>query len=366
MPDIILTPSDFVAVLNQTLEYAYPIVSIVGELSNFKVSKNKWVYFDLKDDTASVKFFGTIYSLPGPLEDGLVLQVTGQPRLNPLYGFSITVQSITAVGEGSLKRAADLLMVKLNKEGLFDPTRKRELPYAPASIGLIASKESAAYADFMKILNSRWGGVHIIHADVQVQGEPAVSDVVRAIEMLNQHAAPEVIVITRGGGSADDLAAFNSEQITRAVAGSRIPTLVAIGHESDICLAELAADQRASTPSNAAELLVPDKKSVISELKSARMTIRTSLRSIITMHNEELKAARGNILTALDRTLTKSQHSLSQQAALLAALNPMAILSRGFSIIRSNGEVVSSVKSLKPDQKISIEMHDGTVQGTIS
>jgi exodeoxyribonuclease VII large subunit len=151
-----LTPTDFVAVLNQTLETAYPHVVIEGELSNFRISKNRWVYFDLKDDHASVKFFGTVYSLPGPLEEGMLLKVSGSPRLHPLFGFSVNFQTIELSGEGTIKKAFELLLKKLTLEGLFDDSRKRRLPYPPQTIGLITSRESAAYADFTKIINARW------------------------------------------------------------------------------------------------------------------------------------------------------------------------------------------------------------------
>ena len=128
--------------MNQTLEYAYPNVVIVGELANFKVSKNKWIYFDLKDEFASVRFFGTVYVLPGPLEDGMLMEVRGNPRLHPQFGFSVNVQSMRPVGKGSIKKAANLLEAKLRSEGLFDESRKRLLPHPPQTIGLITSKES--------------------------------------------------------------------------------------------------------------------------------------------------------------------------------------------------------------------------------
>src|SRR5665213_3602045 len=275
--EIELGVSDFVALLNQTLEYAYPGVVITGELANFRVSKNKWVYFDLKDELASVKFFGSVYNLPGPLEDGMLLRVRGQPRLHPLYGFSVTVSSIQPAGEGSIKRAAALLQAKLAAEGLFDESRKRPLPYPPSRIGLITSAQSAAYADFIKIINARWQGVEIQLIDVQVQGEVAPDQITAALERFNGEAEPpETIVIIRGGGSAEDLAAFSTEQVTRAVAASRVPTLVAIGHEIDLSLAELAADRRASTPSNAAELLVPDRAQALAQLRIAAETLAHS------------------------------------------------------------------------------------------
>lgn len=367
MQELVFTPTDFVAVLNQTLEYAYPSVSIVGELSNFKVSKNRWVYFDLKDETASVKFFGTIHNLPGPLEDGMVVQVTGQPRLSPQYGFSVTFQTIKPVGEGSLKRAADLLLAKLDKEGLFDPARKRPLPYPPTHIGLIASKESAGYADFNKVLNARWGGVKISHVDVQVQGEKAASDVVSALELLNQHGTrPEVIVITRGGGSADDLAAFSSEQVTRAVAASRIPTLVAIGHEVDISLAELAADKRASTPSNAAELLVPDKKTLALQLGSTRKELGSSLAKLLVNQQDYIKAKAVSLNQALLNIFSTASELLQQNKTLLAVLNPEAALKRGYAVIRGKQGVIKSIKQLKSGDSFKLQLQDGSAQAIVN
>jgi len=160
---IIYSVTDFVAVFNQTIQYAYPFVVIEGELSSFRVSKGRWVYFDLKDETSNVKFFGNVHQLPGPLEDGMKLRVSGTPQLHPNYGFSITIQSIALAGEGTIKKASQLLEMRLRKEGLFDFARKRALPYPPERIGLIASGDSAAYSDFIKIINARWGGVEINH-----------------------------------------------------------------------------------------------------------------------------------------------------------------------------------------------------------
>lgn len=366
MQELVLSVSDFVVVFNQTLEYAYPNVTIQGELSNFRVSKNRWVYFDLKDETASVKFFGTVYQLPGPLEDGLLVQVNGQPRLHPLYGFSINVQFIQPVGEGSLKRAAALLETKLAAEGLFDPTRKRPLPYPPKRIGLITSAESAAYRDFTKILNQRWGGAEILLADTQVQGEPAISQISAALEYFNTHADPvDVIVITRGGGSAEDMAVFNVEQVVRAVAGSRIPTLVAIGHEIDICLAEMAADVRASTPSNAAELLVPDKVAVLRNLEQTKNELARVTRGIIADEYAQAKRFTNTLETIMNQLLHRTEENIQQQAVLLEAYNPFRILKRGYSVTSINGKTINSVQHLKIADKLSIRMVDGNVETII-
>jgi len=360
--ELVFSVSDFVAVLNQTLEYAYPTVTIVGELSNFRISKNKWVYFDLKDEYSSVKFFGTIYQLSGPLEDGLTMQVRGVPRLHPLYGFSVTAQSMQPVGEGSIKKAASLLQEKLAKEGLFDPSRKRAIPYPPKSVGLIASSESAAYHDFIKVLNERWCGVDISLADVQVQGEAAIGQIVAAIEHFNQQAIPpEVLIVTRGGGSADDLAVFSTEQVTRAVAGSRIPTIVAIGHEVDISLAELAADMRASTPSNAAQLLTPDKKATLNQLNISSDTLWSMVQNIFSGQIDDLARKSLDLGNYIGSTLDRAEQLLKANNNLLEALSPKSVLKRGFAIIRSTGKVVDKAKGIAIGKELSLELADGYI-----
>lgn len=367
-PELAFSVSDFVAVLNQSMDYAFPSVTIVGELANFRISKNRWVYFDLKDELSSVKFFGTVYQLSGPLEDGLMLQVRGAPRLHNQFGFSLTVQSLSPVGEGSIKKAAALLEAKLAAEGLFDPARKRSLPYPPKRIGLIASGESAAYKDFMKILNARFSGVEVLHADVQVQGEPAPRQIVRAIDYFNTHAEPvDVLVVTRGGGSAEDLAAFSTEQVTRAVAGSRIPTLVAIGHEVDISLAELAADQRASTPSNAAELLVPDKTYEIEKLTLQRQQLADSLKQGLKDSKQQLVDKATELSRLLEQLLKLTRQNLHTQLQLLEALSPQAALQRGYAVLRTgNGTVVRSVQQVKPYDQATVQLANGSLEVTVN
>lgn len=351
--------SEFVALLNQTLDIVYPSVTITGELANLRVSKGKWLYFDLKDDAASVKFFGTIYNLPGPLEDGMLLKVRGAPRLHHLYGFSVNVQSIQPAGEGSIKKAAQLLEAKLMAEGLFDEARKRTLPYPPERIGLITSRQAAAYADFTKILNARWGGLEVILADVQVQGEPAVEQIVRAVESFNALAEPpDVLVMIRGGGSPEDLAAFSSEQVTRAVAASRVPTMVAIGHESDISLAELAADRRASTPSNAAELLVPDKKQLKAVLKEHNRSLSQGVQKHLHGARQELRHAGAQLAQAAAAALKHQRVHLYGQLQLLNALSPAAVLNRGYAIVRRGDSIVRGAAGLSAGDIVNIELID--------
>jgi exodeoxyribonuclease VII large subunit len=367
MNELALTVGEFVGLLNQTLDYAYPNVTITGELANYRVSKNRWVYFDLKDDIATVKFFGTVYQLPGPLEDGMMLAVQGNPRLHPQYGFSVNILSMQPVGEGSIKKAAALLEAKLAAEGLFDPARKRALPVAPRRIGLVASAESAAYRDFIKIVNARWSGLEIVLVDVQVQGDAAPAQLVAAIEQLNGLAdPPEVLVMTRGGGSAEDLQAFSTEQVTRAVAASRIPTLVAIGHEVDVCMAELAADQRASTPSNAAELLVPDRKAVKQYLKGCKEQLGQSAWHRLETARTDLAHGARQLHDAAERGLQQGRERLKMHRQLLQAFDPQAALQRGYALVRAGETVVRSGAELQAGQGIGLQLSDATVRAAVS
>lgn len=362
-----LSVSEFVAVVNQTLDYAYSHIAITGELANFRISKGQWVYFDLKDELASVKCFGTVYQLPGPLEDGMLLQVKGAPRLHPQYGFSFNIQSIRPVGEGAIRKAADLLELKLSKEGLFDESRKRTLKYPPNKIGLIASSESAAYADFIKILNERWGGVEIVFIDVPVQGETAPPAIVSAIEVFNQSAdPPEVLVITRGGGSAEDLWAFNTEKVTRAVAASRVPTLVAIGHEVDISLAERVADRRASTPSNAAQMLTPYRKEIKHLLSRQKQLLSQSLSGVLSQHKHKYAEYQRALGVQLEHYFIQLKKNIEAQKQLMEVLNPNSVLKRGYAIIRHNNQLLRSGREISVGAIIDVGLIDSEISAAVN
>lgn len=362
----LLTPSEFTALLNQTLEFAYPLVEIEGEVLNYRLSKGRWVYFDIADEAAKLRCFGTVYMLPAPVEDGMKVRVVAVPRLHPQFGFSLNLQSLAFSGEGTIKKAADLLYQKLEKDGLFSLERKRTLPFPPQRIGLITSEESAAYKDFVKVLAGRYGGLQIELANIQVQGEPAVGQIVRAIEHFNALSElPDVLVITRGGGSADDLQAFSAEQVVRAVAASRIPTLVAIGHEVDTSLAELAADCRASTPSNAAELLVPDRREGLSVLVQQRSVLSGLLSQHIDAYGDSLGVQRRDLQRTMSECLNGAHKRLDFAARTLAALSPAATLRRGYSVVRHEGKIIRSVAKLQAGQGIDIEFADGTAAAEV-
>ncbi len=365
MQDTILTPSDFVALLNQTLEFAYPSVTLQGELSNFRVSKNRWVYFDLKDEFSSVAFFGVVYQLPGPLQDGLRVQVVGTPRMHPRFGFSINFLSISPIGEGSIKKASDMLKLKLEAEGLFAPERKRLLPQVPQTIGLITAESSAAYADFIKILNERWGGTQVWLADTYVQGQQAPGQILAAVEYFNQlKQMPDVLVLVRGGGSAEDLASFSDERVVRAVAASRIPTIVAIGHETDVSLAELAADQRASTPSNAAQIVVPDKKHILAVLNSQASGLSKMLKDQLSLQKKEVTVYKEAFSSVINQVLAEEKNKLAATKNLSKLLDPKAALKRGYAMVSAGHGYITKAAAAKMGDKLDITFYDGKIQAT--
>lgn len=366
MEPLILGVSDLVALVNQTLEYAYPSVVVEGEVASFKVSKGKFVFFDIKDDESVVSCFMMVYQLRTALEDGMKIRVVAQPKLTAWGKFSLTVRQAAPVGEGSIKRSFELLRAKLEKEGLFDPARKRSLPLMPQRVGLIASVESAGYADFIKILNNRWGGVDVTVADVLVQGVDASGQIVDAIRHFNEQALPvDVLVIVRGGGSAEDLAVFNDEPLVRAVAASRIPTLVGVGHEVDTSLADLAADVRAATPSNAAQLLVPDREAIIRELQHKQQRMLTQLSA----HRERLqrhtRLAIERLLGRLSSALDMQQRHVRYARQTLRQLDPKVVLRRGYALVRTEKGLVKDATKLKPGDAIAIELSSSIINAGV-
>jgi exodeoxyribonuclease VII large subunit len=297
----------------------------------------------------------------------LLVRVSGQPRLHPQFGFSLTVQSLQPSGEGALKKAFELLKATLNREGLFDPGRKRQLPYPPAKIALVTSLESAAYVDFTKILNVRWPFADLEIYDTQVQGEAAPGQIVAGLAAANAEAElADVLVMTRGGGSADDLVAFNDERVVRAIASSRIPTMVAIGHEKDESLSELAADKRASTPSNAAELLVPDRHAELVNIKQLRTFLSQNMQTMITHEKDRVTELGQKFAEQLSSQYRQASQEISRLRQLLAAYNPQLILSHGYALVRkSSGELLRSVNDVQPKDRITAQLTDGQLDAEV-
>lgn len=360
MENVQLTVSDFVALINQTLEYAYPTVSVVGEVSEFRVSQGKWVSFKLKDADAVVDCFMGIYQLRIPLEDGMKVMVVAAPRVNAKWGkFSLNIRAVKPVGEGSIKKGFELLKAKLEAEGLFAPERKRVLPRVPSHVAVITSTESAAYADFCKIINERWGGMEVAVAHTQVQGDPAPDQIIRAIKYFNNlEKLPEVLVIVRGGGSAEDLMTFNDELLAREIAGSRIPTLVGVGHEVDHTLADMVADRRAATPTNAAEILVPDRHDLIRSAHQQATSLGYQLVQAIDEHSARTKEQLDMAFRRIRERLDDHFERLASLRLVISQANPDNILKRGYALLRGEQKPGGTIEVETFQSYITAEVKD--------
>lgn len=398
--------TQFVEFVNTALATAvFPEgVAIEGEVAEYRVSQGKWIWFKLKDESSLVECFATVWQMRTPLEDGMKVRVFGLPKIYPKSGkFSVGVERVELVGEGALRRAFELLKKKLEAEGVFDVSRKRPLPRFPRRIGLIASRESAAYGDFMRILGNRWGGVEVLSADVAVQGRDAVREIVGAFRHFNVHPdSADVLVLTRGGGSLDDLQAFNSEDVARAVFGSRIPVVVGVGHERDESLADYAADVRASTPTNAAELVVPDRREMLAAVEAGAGRMFAAMRGAVSgrsaavdgmaaqieSHARRGIADFGHLLKDLQRhfaAFAMTAQSRSRDAATLAArlgtgagfwasrlegrldadlrllrtLDPRRPLEKGYALVRKGGRLLKDAATMDAGDVVQVQLARG-------
>lgn len=404
-----LTVTQLVELVNDTLS-ALELVTVEGEVEGLKVIQGKWVIFDLKDKDSLVRCFMPIWKYRAQVEDGMLVRVSGQPKLRPKGFFSFVLETIQPAGEGALRRAFELLKQKLEGEGLFALERKRPLPRFPHHIALITSREAAAYGDFLKVLRARQGGLTISFIHTAVQGEDAPAQLMAGLSQANTDL-PELdaIVMVRGGGSLEDLQAFNDEAVVRAVAASRVPIIVGVGHERDTSLAELAADQRASTPSNAAELLVRSREEIIYELRhfqgrlsQAVQTVlhqqqrrishsvsvmragighsrqrvqqqimfltgfHRQLAQLVSSRQQRLLARQGTLRQQIKVTIQSYQQRQHQLQRLLQSLSPQMVLRRGYSITRTEkGMIIKQAEALKPGSVINTQLSQGSLTSQV-
>ena len=347
-----LTPTEFIAAVNQTFEYAYSSVLLTGEVASFKINQGKWVFFDIKDEESSVSCFMTLYQLRSPIEDGMKVVVRGTPKVTKWGRFSFTINAINPVGEGSIKKAYEKLKKKLADEGLFDPGKKRKIPEDLATLGVISSTGAAGYADFIKILNARWGGINIQVAHTQVQGMDAPDQIIRALRYFNERSEVQTIAIIRGGGSADDLACFNDEALVREIAASKIPVITGIGHEVDESLADLAADVRASTPSNAAEMLTPSRKDMETKILMAVERAGAMIMDKIAAVQESQNAKIIQTMNVTKAKIAEYTRHLDEKIRTLSAMNPERVLAQGYAILKGDITIGNIVKITTYDKDI--------------
>jgi len=395
-PDHIFTVSELTDQLKDLLETHFSQVSLTGEISNFHAHGSGHLYFTLKDEGAQIRaamFRGANRSLKFAPENGLEVVVTGRLSIyGPRGEYQIVVETMEPKGLGALQLAFEQLKNKLAAEGLFDEDRKRALPLLPLTVGLVTSPTGAAVQDMIRILRRRHPQINILLYPVRVQGEGAAEEVAAAIAAMNQWGEADVLLVGRGGGSLEDLWAFNTEVVARAIAASKIPVVSAVGHETDVTISDFVADLRAPTPSAAAELSVP----VIAELQ---LTVAERLAQVWRRMNrlldekrQQLKYYRSHLkdpgkkllewaqhLDRLEDRLKENLQSLLEERRYrlalagekLNALSPLNTLKRGYSIVRKideageTGMVVTRSSQVKPKDPLQITLASGILQAQV-
>jgi len=383
--------------VRQVLEGDYRLQDlwIAGEVSNVSRPASGHLYFTLKDSQASLRCVmwrpeaARLAFLP---REGQALEVHGRVSVYEAGGqYQLYADALRLAGEGDLFRQFLRLKAKLEAEGLFDPERKRPLPLFPKRIGVVTSPSAAALRDVLNILRRRFPLTEVILSPTPVQGAEAVEGIVSALEAINRVSRPDVILLVRGGGSAEDLAAFNDEAVARAIVASKAPVVTGVGHETDFTIADFVADRRAPTPSAAAEIVTPDRAELAVDLTALRseiagsvsqrlQTLRSDLDSLkLSLRLASPRAALANARQRLDDLLRRAEASLTynlglRQAALsgllqtLTAVGPASILTRGYAIVRrlADDRVVISVHDVLPGTGLSIRVSDGAFTASVS
>lgn len=367
-------------------------IFIMGEISNFKAHYSGHLYMTIKDDAAAVKavmFAGNAARLRFKPENGLKVLIFGTVTLYQKDGsFQLYINDMQPDGLGALNLAFSQLKEKLSKEGLFEESRKKPLPLFPSRVGVITSATGAAIQDIISVLGRRFPAAEVIIKPVLVQGDNAAPDIANAIKLFNERSAADVLIVGRGGGSIEDLWAFNEEVVARAVADSVIPIISAVGHETDYTICDFAADLRAPTPSAAAELCVPDALELKSYLLSQKQHIFTLVKSGVSSEREHLSAieksgvlknplakindSREELSQISEKLISLSAGALGEQknklsviAGKLDALSPLSVISRGYSIVYKDNNTITSVNNIKKGDNVSVRLSDGSFFATV-
>ena len=367
-------------------------VAVKGEISNYKVYPSGHHYFTLKDDGAALKcvmFRGNAMKLRFKPENGMQIIAMGKISVYPRDGaYQLYCTSIILDGIGDLYAAFEQL--KLAAAGLFDASHKKAIPDYPKTIGIVTSSAGAAVHDMLRILNKRYPIAKILLLPVRLQGVEAPGEIVAAIRYANRYKLADLLIVGRGGGSIEDLWAFNDERVAYAIYQSEIPVISAVGHEPDVTISDYVADLRAATPSNAAELAVPDQEALRQNMDSMLSSLTTILGRQLKTYRQQLNMLsaspvlkrpldyfeqRKTTLSLLENRLVSAQKNIIQRcndqfltnAAKLDALSPLKVLTRGYALTQTeDGTVIRSVKQLKTGDNIHIQVSDGSVSASVT
>lgn len=366
-------------------------VWVQGEISGCRTYASGHCYFTLKDAEAQLPcvFFKHARQRSGApqLRDGMAIAANGSISLYERDGkLQLYVESVELVGEGALFLRFEQLKARLSAEGLFEEERKRPLPEQPAVIGLVTSPDGAALRDMLRVLRTRYPLVQVMLAPTLVQGTEAPAAIAAAIDRLNEHAEAEVIIVARGGGSIEELWAFNEEIVARAIARSRIPVISGVGHETDFTIADFVADYRASTPTAAATRAVPDIADFQAELDEKQQVLtaildeklerlqerldravynlqRASPKSVLNQRRQQLDDLSEMLRTRVNHLLTLRAERLRGQALRLHSLSPLLTIARGYAVVRRDTDqtVITSLQQVQPGAQLTIQVRDGSI-----
>lgn len=371
------------------LEENFALVWVEGEVSNLRIPSSGHIYFTLKDENSQIRvvmFRGHAQLLSFRLEDGLHVITRGSLSVYEARGeYQILADYIEPAGIGALQLAFEQLKERLSKEGLFNPTRKRPIPAVPKKIGIITSPTGAAIRDMLNILDRRFANLNILIYPVRVQGAEAPTEIIQALRDMNAIEGLDVIIVGRGGGSIEDLWAFNNEGVARAIYHSKVPVISAVGHETDFTIADFVADLRAPTPSAAAELVVKNKVELEERLEGLYRRLCHIARGRLHLVGSHLRSLEGRLRNPMDRVRQLSQrvddltirlnHSitrklefskkkLEREVGLLNSFSPLAILNRGYSITinLATATIVKEIEAVNIGDRVGIRVTDGEME----
>jgi exodeoxyribonuclease VII large subunit len=388
----ILTVSELTRLIKNTLEQGFPVAAVEGEISNFKLHTSGHLYFTIKDEHAQIQAVlwrsraGNLRFTP---QDGMKIVARGRITVYEVRGvYQLDVVELRPLGTGELQMAFERLKQKLAARGYFAAGRKRPIPRFPANIGLVTSPTGAAIKDIVKILSRRWPSAGLILYPVSVQGAGAAGEIARAIRDFNAWGGVDVLIVGRGGGSLEDLWAFNEESVADAIYESAIPVVSAVGHEIDFTIADFVADLRAPTPSAAAELVVPTRGEMVEIVRnycytikqiandrvaSERETIMGILRSyafnrpidLLRQLSQQTDELRRTLIRVMMNRVALAREQWSSLEKRITSVNPRIILRRGYVMIRREGEIIGSADQLKKSDLINLDFHDGQVPAVV-
>jgi len=369
-PETALPVSEVNAAARELLEESFPPLWVAGEIANWRQVGSGHCYFSLRDEDAQIScvmWRRNARRLPTEPEEGMEVCAHGQISLYEVRGtYQLMVRELQARGEGLWRLAFEKLKKKLAAEGLLDDARKRPVPRVPSRVAVVTSRSGAALRDVVSVIRRRAPWTDVLVSHCRVQGEEAAPEIVAALERVGRRDDVDVVILTRGGGSVEDLWAFNEEPVARAVAASPIPVISAVGHEVDVTIADLVADVRAPTPSAAAEVAVPEAETLRAEVRGLAGSLADGLRSRVRRGRERARRGSERLVESARRRLERARGRTERLGARLDALSPLGTLRRGYAVpTDEEGRVLRRREMFEGRERFRLRVVDGRVEARI-